>query len=144
MSYELFRILHFLAIFILAGAILIQNMAIKPEISGEDAKNLARVDGILGLSAVAVLFIGLVLWLWVGKPAEFYSTNPVFHVKLGLFLVVFLLSLYPTIFFFKNRKSEEEVIQVPKAIVTLLRLEIILLVPIPILATLMARGIGLG
>jgi len=144
MSYELFRILHFLAIFILAGAILIQNMAIKPEISGEDAKNLARVDGILGLSAVAVLFIGLVLWLWVGKTAEFYSTNPVFHVKLGLFLVVFLLSLYPTIFFFKNRKSEEEVIQVPKAIVTLLRLEIILLVPIPILATLMARGIGLG
>ena len=96
------------------------------------------------MSAVAVLFIGLVLWLWVGKPAEFYSTNPVFHVKLGLFLVVFLLSLYPTIFFFKNRKSEEEVIQVPKAIVTLLRLEIILLVPIPILATLMARGIGLG
>ena len=119
-------------------------MAIKPEISGEDARNLARVDSVLGISAIAVLLFGLALWLWVGKPADFYSTNPVFHVKLGLFLIVFLLSLYPAIFFFRNRKTKEEAIQVPKAVITLLRLEIILLIPIPILATLMARGIGLG
>ncbi len=144
MSYEILRVLHFLAIFGLVGTLLIENMAIKSEISGEDARNLARVDGILGMSAVAVLLIGLALWLWAGKPAEFYSTNPIFHAKLGIFVFVFLLSLYPTVFFFRHRKSKADVIQVPKTVIRLLRTEIILMIPIPILATLMARGIGLG
>jgi putative membrane protein len=144
MSYELFRILHFLAIFVLVGALLVENMAIKKEISAEDARNLARVDSILGMSAIAVLLIGLVLWLLIGKPADFYTTNPVFQAKLALFVLIFLLSLYPTVYFFRNRKITEPSLIVPGAIILLLRAEIILMLPIPVLATLMARGIGLG
>jgi len=143
MSYILVRYLHFFALIGLAGALVIENMAIKPVISGEDARNLARVDAVYGLSAALVLVFGLVLWFGVGKPAEFYNANPVFHAKIGLFLLVGLMSVYPTVFFLRHRNSTADTISVPKPISLLLRLEIIILPVIPVLAFLMTRGIGL-
>ncbi|MEQ8954736.1 MAG: DUF2214 family protein [Gammaproteobacteria bacterium] len=143
MLYTLFRYLHFLAIIGLVGALVIENMAIKRSITGEDARNLARVDAVLGISATAVLLFGVVLWLWVGKPPEFYSENPLFWAKLALFGVVFLLSVYPTVFFLRHRKGERDTIIVPVAVLRLIRAELILLPMIPLLAFLMARGIGL-
>ena len=144
MLYVLFRYLHFIAIIGLAGALVIENMAISRSISGEDARNLAKVDGVLGLSAMAVLVFGLVLWLGVGKPAAFYTQNPVFHAKIGLFILAGLLSIYPTKFFLKHRKTDAENVFVPNLAIWLLRLELAVLVLIPILAALMARGVGLN
>ena len=40
----------------------------------------------LKLAALLVAMMsGLTLWLAIGKPAVFYSGNPVFHAKLGVF-----------------------------------------------------------
>ena len=142
MSYILFRYLHFIAIIVLAGALLIENMAISRKISGEDARNLARVDGIYGLSAVLVFLFGLTLWLWVGKPSEFYTGNILFHIKLGIFILVALLSIYPTVFFIRNRNSSADSLSVPVGVIWILRIEIGLLLLMPILAVLMARGGG--
>ena len=144
MYYELIRLLHFAAIFTLAGALVIENMAIKPQITGEDARNLAKVDAVCAVSAVFVLLFGLALWLWVGKPSEFYSSNPLFHAKLGLFTLMFLCAIAPTVFYNKHSKSEEEVIEVPQLLRLLLRFQLVLLVLIPVLALLMARGIGIS
>ncbi|PCI82405.1 MAG: hypothetical protein COB20_00010 [SAR86 cluster bacterium] len=144
MYYELVRLLHFAAIFTFAGALVIQNMAIKPQIGGEDARNLAKVDAVCGISALFVLAFGLTLWLWVGKPSEFYSSNPIFHAKIGLFTLMVLCAIVPTIFFNKHRKSEEEIIEVPKLLRLLLKFQLVLLVLIPVLALLMARGIGIS
>ncbi|MDE0982542.1 MAG: DUF2214 family protein, partial [Gammaproteobacteria bacterium] len=93
MYYELVRLLHFAAIFAFAGALVIENMAIKPQITGEDARNLVKVDAVCGISALFVLTFGLTLWLWVGKPSEFYSSNPIFHAKLGLFTLMVLCAI---------------------------------------------------
>lgn len=144
MTYVLFRYLHFFAIFVLAGAVVIENMAVKPTITGEDARNLAKVDAVYGAAALLVVLFGLILWFGVGKPADFYTQNPVFLIKIGLFLLVALISIYPTVFFFKNRKSELENIPVSNVIRIILKLEIVLLCIIPVLAFLMARGIGLA
>ena len=144
MLYTLIRTLHFVAIFVLAGALVIENMALKPTITGEDARNLARVDAFYGIGAVLTLLFGLILWLWVGKPSEFYSLNPIFHFKLGLFFLLALLSIYPTIFFLRNRKSTADTIKVPRLIAILTKLELGILFIIPLLAFLMARGIGLS
>lgn len=144
MYYELVRLLHFAAIFTFAGALVIENMAIKPQITGEDARNLAKVDAVCGISAILVLAFGLTLWLWVGKPREFYSSNPLFHAKIGLFALMAVCAVVPTVFFNKHRKSEEEVIEAPKPLRLLLRFQLVLLVIIPLLAILMARGIGIG
>ena len=144
MYYELFRLLHFAAIFSLAGAAIIENMAINPQISGEDARNLAKVDAVAGLSFILVLVIGLTLWLWVGKPPEFYSTNPVFHLKLGLFVLMGVLAIVPAMFFRRHRDSEATSIEVPRHLRLILKFQLVLLVIIPLLALLMARGIGLS
>ena len=144
MYYELFRLLHFAAIFGLAGAVVIENMAINPQISGEDARNLARVDAVAGISAILVLAMGLTLWLWVGKPREFYSSNPVFHLKLGLFALMAVLAAAPALFFRRHRESEADSIVVPRHIRLALKVQLALLLVIPLLALLMARGIGVS
>tara|TARA_B110000091_G_scaffold171816_1_gene184884 strand:- start:336 stop:773 length:438 start_codon:yes stop_codon:yes gene_type:complete len=144
MYYELVRLLHFAAIFTFAGALVIENMAIKPQITGEDARNLVKVDAVYGISALFVLTSGLTLWLWVGKPSEFYSSNPIFHAKLGLFTLMVLCAIAPAIFFNKHSKSEEEVIEVALLLRVLLKFQLVLLVLIPVLALLMARGIGIS
>lgn len=144
MAYVIVRYLHFIAILVLAGALLIENMATTRTINGEDARNLARVDAVYGLSAALVLLCGLTLWFWVGKPAAFYSGNPLFHLKVGLFVLMGLLSLYPTRFYLRHRKSTAEQISVPRPLIWVLRTEIGLLLLLPVLAVLMARGIGLS
>ena len=144
MYYELVRLLHFAAIFTFAGALVIENIAIKPQVTGVDAHNLAKVNIVSGVSAIFVLTFGLALWLWVGKPSEFYSSNPIFHAKLGLFTLMVLCAIAPTIFFNKHSKSEEEVIEVPLLLRVLLKFQLVLLVLIPVLALLMARGIGIS
>lgn len=144
MSYILFRYLHFIAIAVLAGALLIENMAISRTISDEDARNLAKVDAVYGFSAVLVFLFGLSLWFWVGKPADFYNGNVIFHLKLGIFILIALLSIYPTLFFVRHRKASEEFIAVPAPVIWILRAEMVLLLVLPVLAVLMARGIGLS
>ena len=144
MLYTLFRYLHFLAIFSLAGALIIKNMAIKPVIKDADAHNLAKVNAVYSLSAVLAFVFGLVLWLWVGKPAEFYTLNPLFLLKLGLFAFIALLSVFPSLFFVRNYRVRNREIPVPRSIQMLIRIELVLLVFISITASLMARGIGLS
>lgn len=144
MTYILLRYLHFAALILLAGAVLIQNMAINKTISDEDARNLAKVDKAAGLGAVLSLVFGLALWLWVGKPAEFYSANPLFHAKLGLFIVLLALAIRPALFLRGLRNTTQAQIAVPDSVRILLRLELVVLIAMPILASLMARGIGLS
>jgi putative membrane protein len=105
---------------------------------------LVRIDAVYGIAALTLLGAGLTLWLGsFGKPAVFYTKNWIFHLKLTLFACIGLLSVYPTVFFLKNRKGNpDEVLTVPKAIFWMLRLELLLLFIIPLLAGLMARGVG--
>jgi putative membrane protein len=138
------RYLHYLAVFVLAGTILIQNMAIKRTITSEDVQNLAKISAAHGIGLILVFAFGLILWLWVGKPGEFYSLNLIFHAKLGLFALLALLSIISGIFFFKNQSLEIDSLDVPGLIILCLRLKLALLVVIPVLASLMARGIGLS
>lgn len=144
MSYVLFRYLHLIVAIVLVGGIIIENMATRPQINSEDAHNLSRVDAICGLSVLLLLFFGLILWVGVGKPADFYSANPVFHAKLGLFALLVIIATYPAMFFFKHRNFIGEVLKVPTAVRVCLRLEIAIVVLIPVLAWLMARGVGLS
>lgn len=140
----LVRYLHYFAFFVLLGAVVIQNMAIKDVISGEDARNLARVDAVAGVSALLAAVLGITLWLWIGKPSSFYSSNPVFHAKLALFGLLVFFAIAPGLFFYRNRDSQEETLVVSKVIVLLIRGELLLILLIPLLAYLMARGIGIS
>ncbi len=146
MTTELFlRYLHFISIFAIVGTLVSEHMLLKKRMKRNELSKIARVDAVYGLAAITLLSAGLTLWLGeFGKPAMFYSKNWIFHTKLTLFVLIGLLSIYPTIFFLKNRKGNpEEVVDVPNSVFMMVRLELLILFIIPMLAGLMAKGVGL-
>jgi putative membrane protein len=140
----LFRYLHFISVFAIVGAIVAEQFMISKTMLRSEIKRISIVDGIYGLGAVTVLIAGVALWFWVGKPAAFYTKNWIFHTKLTLFILLGILSIFPTIFFMRNRKGDEpgKIIEVPLYIIVLLRLELVIIIVMPLLATLMSIGIG--
>jgi len=138
------RYMHFVGIIILASTLVAEHLLISKQMDLKTFKKLIVVDSIYGISAMVTLVAGLLLWLAVGKPSEFYSSNFIFHIKVSLFITIGLLSAVPTIYFVRNRKATAATIVLPNYIVAILRLELTLLLVIPLLAVLMARGIGNG
>lgn len=145
MSFEIIlRYIHFISIFGIVGTLVSEHLLLKPEMNRAELTRLSRIDAIYGLAALTLLGAGLTLWLGgVGKPTIFYSKNWIFHLKITCFLAIGLLSIYPTLFFIKNRKGDQnEMVKTPKSIFWMLRLELMLLLIIPLLAGLMSRGVG--
>jgi putative membrane protein len=141
----LLRYIHFISIFAIVGTLVSEQLLLKKEMTRSEISKLAKIDAVYGMAVVALLIAGLTLWLGsYGKPAVYYTRNWVFHIKLTLFLAIGLLSIYPTVFFIKQRKGKpDETINVPASVFLMLRLELLLLVIIPFLAGLMSKGIGL-
>lgn len=145
MTTEIFlRYIHFVSIFAIVGSLTAEHMLLKKTLTRSEIGKLARIDAVYGIAALTLLTAGLTLWLGgYGKPAVYYSKNWVFHTKITLFAIVGILSIYPTVFFLKNRNGNPaEEITIPKSVFMMLRLELLLLVIIPLLAGLMAHGIG--
>jgi putative membrane protein len=139
---SLVRYAHFVAIIIFSSMLVAEHLLLSKQTSIDTLKKVAVIDLIYGISAVVVLVAGLSLWIGVGKPKEFYTSNFIFHIKLTLFILMAILSIIPTLFYIKSRKSGESVITIPKYIIMVIRFELLLLLIIPLLAVLMARGIG--
>ncbi len=142
----LLRYLHFISIFAIVGSLVSEHLLLKKEMTRSEIGRVARIDAVYGIAALTLLVAGLTLWLSdIGKPAAFYSKNWIFHTKITCFLLVGLLSIHPTVFFIRNRKGNaNELITIPKSIIMMLRMELLLLAIIPLLAGLMAKGIGLA
>jgi putative membrane protein len=138
------RYIHFISIFAIVGSLVSEHLLLKKTMTRGELGHVARIDAVYGIAAVTLLTAGLILWLGsVGKPSWFYSKNWVFHTKITLFALVGILSIYPTIFFLRARKGDPaEVVTVPKPVFMMLRLELSLLFIIPLLAGLMAHGVG--
>jgi putative membrane protein len=140
----LLRYLHFISIFVIVTTVLMEWSILKPELKRRDIRRLSLIDGWYGLSAITAVGAGLVLWFGLGKPADFYTQNWIFMLKLSLAILLGILSIYPTIFFFRNRKGPmDELVEIPRAVRWLVLSEIILLIFIPLCAVIMARGIGI-
>lgn len=138
------RYFHFIGIMVLVATLFGELLLISKKMNNEKFKTLVKLDGAFGASAAVVLIAGLLLWFVVGKPSEFYNLNGLFHIKVTLFLLVGILSIIPTVFFLKNRKSTESIIIVPAFVTRIIYAEVFLVALIPLFAVLMARGVGLN
>jgi len=119
------------------------------ELQPPHVRVLARIDVLyLGAAALA-LATGIARLLMTHKPTSFYFMNPVFYIKIALFLAIALISVMPTLQFIRwNRalKAGEGRILRDNDILTARRyilLELVLFTCIPLAGVLMARGIGL-
>ncbi|HOX84338.1 MAG TPA: DUF2214 family protein [Chryseolinea sp.] len=138
------RYIHFVSIFAIVGSLVSEHLLLKKELTRAEIKRISTIDAVYGIAALTLLTAGMTLWLGgFGKPSVYYTKNSIFHTKITLFITVGLLSIYPTIFFIKNRKGNpDEMIKIPSSIFWMLRFELLLLFVIPLLAGLMAHGVG--
>lgn len=60
-------------------------------------ERLARVDLIYGIAAVAVLLTGLARVFWGVKGVHWYAGNWLLHLKVGMFVLVALMSIRPSL-----------------------------------------------
>ena len=141
--------LHHICVFGLFVILAAEMTLVRPGISAETVRRVVRIDGMYGLLAGLALVAGGLRVFYGAKGAEFYTHNPVFWIKLGLFLVIGLLSILPTLNYFRWRKALRDNpnalpdITAIQATRKFIHIELALLFLLPILAALMARGIGM-
>lgn len=142
----LFAFLHHLAAFVLVAAITVEFVLLRGELTLWSARRLQVWDAILGMAATVLLVVGLARVFWFEKGAEYYFHNHAFLTKFGLFIVVGLLSIVPTLEFLSWRKAVKQG-EVPvvapqkiKRIRMILHIELAAVVVILLCAALMARG----
>lgn len=140
---------HHLAVFSLLALMVAELGVLCRPVAGAAIATLARLDAFYGATAGAVLAFGVARVFLGAKGSAFFLQNPVFWTKVGLFGVVGLVSILPTVRFlqWKGRvraqpgyaPSAAEVAGVRRLLVV----ELLLFVPLPLLAAAMARGFGL-
>ena len=145
----LLAVLHHICVFGIFVILAVEMALVRPGISAESVMRVVRIDGMYGALAGLALVAGGLRVFYGAKGAEFYTHNPVFWIKLGLFLVIGLLSILPTLNYFRWRKALRDN---PNALPDLtaiqgtrkfIHIQLALLFLLPILAALMARGIGM-
>ncbi|MGE5658412.1 MAG: DUF2214 family protein [Actinomycetota bacterium] len=141
--------LHYLSFMLAFGALVVESLTLKKDLSLKDAWRVLIADAIYGLSATAILITGVLRVIYFGKGSDYYLSNPVFYTKVGIFVLVGFLSLYPTFSFLSwikdlrdNQPPKLELPQVQR-LSWLIKGELAGLVIIPLLAAILARGIRL-
>ncbi|MBE7376126.1 DUF2214 family protein [Pseudomonas lopnurensis] len=148
MAYAIAAYLHFMAIFLLFALLLLEHQLFRQPLTLERARSLFRTDIAFGIAAALVLATGIARAMLYGKGLDYYLRNSLFHAKVGLFVVLAILSIYPTLTFLRwrpalNSNQAPQISCGTARWVTLaIRLELVLLLLIPLLAVLMARGFG--
>jgi putative membrane protein len=139
---------HLLAILTLVVFLASEAALCRPEwLNALTVERLARVDGIYGVASGLVLVTGLARVFMGAKGSGWYWSNPLLWTKLGLFAVIALVSIKPTITFIRWRKqlrasgalpSEAEV----RATRKLVMVQAHIIPFIPLAAVFLARGFG--
>jgi putative membrane protein len=148
MSQAIAAYLHYLSIFALFALLSIEHVLLKPDPTLAQARSLIRVDLWFGIVAGTVLLTGLARVLWFAKGPDYYLHNGFFHAKVALFVLIGLMSIVPTVRFLGWRPAVKAGVAPTvsaasvRQMIMIIRLELALLVLVPLPATLMARGLG--
>ena len=144
----LFAFLHHVAAFVLFSALMIELVLLRGEITQWSARKLLRFDMIYGIAAGAVIVIGIARVWQFEKGHEYYLHSAPFLAKMGIFLVVGLLSIYPTLEYMSWRKALDAGAAPTIAPETMRKLRLVVhaeltgLIVMLLMAAMMARGVG--
>ncbi|HEY9101353.1 DUF2214 family protein [Chitinimonas sp.] len=145
MSTALIAGLHYLGAMLLMACLLTEHMLLAPRMETGTLRKLGRIDALYGLLAMAQIGSGLGR-IWLEKGSDFYLHSGLFHLKLTLFVALGLMSIYPTLRILAWRRAAASVEALAPApaeyrrVLMLVRLELTLLLLLPIVASFMARG----
>jgi putative membrane protein len=142
--------LHSLALALGLGSVFARGVQLRRlRRSPQDADalvSLLRADSVWGLAALLWIGTGLArVFGGLEKASEFYLRNGFFYTKMGLFALVLALEILPMVTFIRWRIARRKRALAVDAghlapLVRLNDLEVLVVVAIPFVAALMARG----
>ena len=142
--------IHLLAFALGFWAVLTRGTALRRLAGGADVvRNVLVADNVWGLSALVLLVTGgMRAFAGYEKGADYYLHQPLFHLKMTLFVAILLLEIAPMIALIKWRIAlgKGDAIDPSRAgrFARISHLEALLLILMVIAATGMALGVSLG
>ncbi len=141
--------IHYLGIILCFAALIFERITLKINLSKNETISIIIADVIYGIAGLAILITGILRVKYYGQGGEFYTNNPIFWFKVSLYIVIGLLSLYPTITYIlwaiplSKNKLPDITENLVKRFQLIIMTELVGFAVIPFFATLMSRGIGL-
>lgn len=136
----IFTYLHFLSFIVLVSLLVSEFFLLRQKINDASLGLLKKIDVAYGIVAGAVLATGISR-VYLEKGLEYYMDSHIFWTKIALFIVMAVISIYPTVCFIKAKTDTDisvaQYAQIKKAILA----QMLLVPAILFLAIWMARGI---
>jgi len=141
--------LHLLALGLGLPAVFLRGRALKALPADWAFGRLFAADTVWGLAALLWVFTGLLrVFAGLEKGVQYYMTNPLFWTKMSLLLVIILLEIWPMITYIRWRRirGRGETVDTSPAgrLYVVNHVQMAIVVVMVFVASMMARGIGLG
>ena len=140
--------LHHAAAFVIVAVLTAELVLLGGELTLTSARSVLRMDAAYGVAAAVLLVVGFLRVLYTEKGAAYYFHSVPFLVKISLFLIVGLLSIYPTLQYLGWRgalragKTPALDPTMRRRLRMIVHVELTLLFVIMLCAVMMARLIG--
>lgn len=138
---------HYIALALGLGGLFMRGRYLRGLQAKKDlVQNLLAADNAWGVAALLWIVTGLLrAFAGLEKGTQFYLQSPLFWVKMGLFLAVFMLEILPMVTFIRWRialmKKRKFEVGSYHRLIQINHLQMILVILIPFVASAMARGI---
>jgi putative membrane protein len=138
---------HHIALLLLVSVLGGEALLLRQPPNESLLRTLGRLDALYGLSALALFLIGGARLGAGAKDISFYSGNPVFWIKIALFVLIGLISILPTVRFIRWKRHFSATGHFPETAAwestrKLVMAQLHILPFVAIAAAAMARGIG--
>ncbi len=143
----LLAFVHHLCFYAMIVALVVQMLRVTPDMTRADLKRIRAADAVYGVAAVLILVVGVLRVMYFEKGTDYYLHNALFHAKIGLFILVGVMSLYPTLRFSRWAKAMDagKALPTPNELRTarhIVHAELTGLALIMLCAALLAKGVG--
>ena len=138
---------HYLALMGIVGSLTTERLLLKEDMDEASFDLLATADIVYGLSGLLILVSGYFRATQYAKGWEFYAHEPLFWLKMSLLAVVGSASYFPTIKIVQRAVAKQKGDVPPlspalvKRMTSIVNAELLGVLSIPLVATLMARGV---
>lgn len=142
-------VIHLIALGIGLGAVWARARALRGRLDTEGLRRVFSADAWWAVAAILWLATGLArLFMGTEKPMSYYLENPLFHAKLGLFVLIVAMEIWPmvTLIRWRRRRALSGNVHTTAAggLAMVSMLQAALVIAIVVLAAAMARGHGAG
>ena len=140
---------HLIALGIGLGAVWARGRALRGIVDGAAIRRAFAADAWWAVAAVLWFSTGLArLLAGTEKATSYYLQNPLFHLKMGLFLLVIALEIWPMVTLIRWRRAmgrnQTAAFGAARRIARISTIEAFLIVVIVFVAVALARGYTLG